>query len=112
MNLLIPVVTPILYHGLDVLALNVALSISPAMSDHFLITFEACPCTGDTNVLSSHHISLAIRATLTVNSVLVSLLDSVAPVSTKTRRPHKSTPWFTDETPDLKKASRKIKRAW
>ena len=33
-----------------------------------------------------------------VNSVLASLLDSVASVSTKTRRPKKSTHWFTDET--------------
>ena len=112
MNLFIPVLTlwTSSIHQLDVSALNVA-SISSAMSNHFLTTFEvslACPSTGDTNVFTSHHISTAIIATLSeklpgvlapfatvtkpvenftdeVNSVLVSLLDSVAPVSTKTR---------------------------
>uniref|UniRef100_A0A671US71 Reverse transcriptase domain-containing protein n=1 Tax=Sparus aurata TaxID=8175 RepID=A0A671US71_SPAAU len=36
----------------------------------------------------------------------------MAPVSTMTRRPKKSTPWFTDETRDLKQACRKMERAW
>ena len=43
---------------------------------------------------------------------LVSFLDCVAPVSTKTRRPKKSTPWFTNKTRDLKQACRKMERAW
>ena len=37
----------ILFHGLDVSALNVTSIPLPAVSDHFLITFEAslaCPC--------------------------------------------------------------------
>ncbi|WP_141663724.1 hypothetical protein, partial [Candidatus Ichthyocystis sparus] len=127
----------IISHGLDVSALNVA-SVSSAVSDHFLITFEAslaCPYVNDTNVVTSRRISPAITATLSdkvpgvlapfatvtkpvesltneVNSALVSLLDSVAPVSTRTRRPKKSTPWFTDETRDLKQACRKMERAW
>ena len=91
-------------------ALNDA-SVSSAVSDHFHITFEAslaCPCSSNTNVFTSRHISQAIIVTLIeklpgvlappttitkpaekftnkVNSVLVSLLDSVAPVSAKTR---------------------------
>ena len=91
-------------------ALNVA-SLSSAVSDHSLNTFEAslaCPYVSDTNVFTSHHISPAIIGTLSdkllealvplatvtkpvesitneVNSVLISLLNSVAPVSTKAR---------------------------
>ena len=49
-------------HGLDVSALNVA-SIASAVSGHSFVTFEvslACPCISDTNVFTSHQISLAI----------------------------------------------------
>ena len=127
----------IISHGLDVSALNIA-SVSSAVSDHSLITMEAssaCPYVSDTNVLTSRHNSPTITAMLSgkvpgvlapfvtvikpvksltnkVNSLLVSLLDSVALVSTKTRRPKKSTPWFTDETRDLKHACRNMERAW
>lgn len=127
----------IISHGLDVSALKVA-SVSSAVSDHFLITFEvslACPYFSDTTVFTSRHLNLAITTTLLdklpsvlapfatatksvdsltneSNSALVSLLDSVAPVSTRTRRPKKSTPWFTEETRDLKQACKKMERAW
>ena len=47
-----------------------------------------------------------------VNSVLVSLFNSVVPVSTKTKRPKKSNPQFTDKTQDLKQACRKMELAW
>ena len=124
-------------HGLDVTALNIA-SVSSAVSDHFLIMFEAslaCPYVIGTNVFTFHNISPAITATLSdklpgvlaplatatklvenltneMNSALVLLLDSVALVYTKTRRPKKSTPWFTDETRDLNQACRKMEQAW
>ena len=83
-------------------ALNVA-SVSSAVLDHL-----ACPYVSDTNVFTSCHFTLAIIARLNdklpealaplatvtkpvenftneVNSVLVSFLDFVAPVSTKTK---------------------------
>lgn len=53
-------------------------------------------------------ISSLLLSFLPIYSVLVSLLDSMAPVSTKTRRLKKSTQWFTDETRYLKQARRKI----
>ena len=52
------------------------------------------------------------RCTSSLNEALVTLLDSVAPISTKTKRSTRTTPWFTDETRGLKKSCRRLERKW
>ena len=64
-------------------------SVSSAMSDHFLITFEvslACPYVNDTNVFTSRPISPAITATLSdkVPRVLAPFATVTKPVESLT----------------------------
>ncbi|XP_030264935.1 uncharacterized protein LOC115576546 [Sparus aurata] len=90
----------IISHGLDVSALNVA-SVSSAVSDHFLITFEAslaCPYVHDTNVVTSHRINPAITATLSdkVPGVLAPFATrSGSPITTPLHQLINS-PWHFD----------------
>ena len=127
----------ILSRGIDVTAVTVS-PVTSVMSDHFLIKFEAssaCPRNTGADVVTTRHIGpstitelgerlpvvLAPFTTATgpvenctndLNTALSNLLDSVAPLTTKTRRSQRSTPWFNDETRALKQACRRSERKW
>uniref|UniRef100_A0A4W6F8H6 Reverse transcriptase domain-containing protein n=1 Tax=Lates calcarifer TaxID=8187 RepID=A0A4W6F8H6_LATCA len=127
----------ILSRGIEVSNLTIS-PVTSVISDHFLIKFDAtlvCPPKIVSNISSTRHIGPATLTVLSeqlpevlapfttaigsvdnctrdLNTTLSSLLDSVAPLTTKIKQPKRSTPWFTDDTRALKQACRKLERKW
>uniref|UniRef100_A0A4W6D5N5 Reverse transcriptase domain-containing protein n=1 Tax=Lates calcarifer TaxID=8187 RepID=A0A4W6D5N5_LATCA len=127
----------ILSRGIEVSNLTIS-PVTSVISDHFLIKFDAtlvCPPKIVSNISSTRHIGPATLTVLSeqlpevlapfttaigsvdnctrnLNKTLSSLLDSVAPLTTKIKQPKRSTPWFTDDTRALKQACRKLQRKW
>ena len=127
----------VLTRGVDISNLSV-LPYPASLSDHYLIkldcalplqqaslaeTYQARRINSSTTSKLANLLSTTLRClpeqinciddfTNAFNSILLTALDSIAPLRTKTRRPKKPSPWYTDDLRALKQACRKLERKW